>query len=1150
MMHDEEMPYPEKPSMHQRQISVDRTVLEEESGAIELEALPARDSLCARVLSSRDSYYQDESVVESLQRRIFFTRKRFYLWVALVLVLLIAVITPSAVVSQRKSSAMAIAPAPGDNSTVDDPTIHEPKIDDPTIEEAETSEPTIDGTKTGEPTSDGTKTDPPIDPNIPTEWDYSTRPLSTIDPTTKLYNFVRPAQSSPSPRLDALRVQQETSSARRATNGRPVPTNAWYQNLLMLGENEEPSGAHKAYAMPYVVDVAGRIPGLRIHTFQKVTTFNTVNLNTNVPHALTLGAALDVRQQDSTQQFFTSSKAYSVKSATPLGVTLQWDYFPMTSSIVKGMPYATMVYAPFDRDEEQKNILPTIYSDVQLFGALVVDGTSSINCSADVQIAVEQEVQLRFQSGITWMLFFSRPAQLQCQKAGSRFFLQVVDDSSVDDSLVIRAAMVVPRDDQNQNEEEFSSEYKTFLKQHSNIYPGENTRVQHAVSDDKLYGSLVFDWDAQEMRKDSGNGELAMFALPHHQDKLKDDVQEDLCTISLLGPLCPILGGSWSMVEDIPEVSFQAPRHPDPEVLPAIAEALATDIAYQIPANFQLGAGDTYFSGKALAKLARILLVHEEVNELCQNPSEEYREVCIDAMEHMPAEIEVTMALEHLQKSVEIWLHGDAESPFVYDPAWGGVVSCGCTYSYGKCLNKVPNCPAFTDKQLNFGGGFYNDHHFHYGYHIYAAAALSHLNQKWGIKNFEEVLLLVRDFANPSPEDASFPIFRHKDWYQGHSWASGISVKFLNGMNQESSSEAIAAYEAVSLFGKSMHSAFRNRGDTELAAAADSVYKSGLILTATEIRSTQRYYQVFHSNQDKKIYPDVYEPNVVGILWSTMAHYGTWFGNNPYYIYGIQLLPLTPISESRDDVEWSKEMFVPYSKSCDSTCTSSGWSVGVLAILATIGQKQTALKQAQQLPLSVFETPGGGGHSKSNTLWYISTRPTIDDAYSLDDSLDDNEDSDQKEDVGEDLTCSRPKTCTETVLNTMADTFTCRDRIVWLMKSGGLSQLGACAKVAEIEFPKECGGCSPSAEVIDVDGPDFNDDPVDVEDPVDNDPTFCNRSSTCTDSVLDRMADGHTCRARMKWLEDTMKMSRWAACSQVAAQEFPAQCGPCDPDGN
>ena len=35
---------------------------------------------------------------------------------------------------------------------------------------------------------------------------------------------------------------------------------------------------------------------------------------------------------------------------------------------------------------------------------------------------------------------------------------------------------------------------------------------------------------------------------------------------------------------------------------------------------------------------------------------------------------------------------------------------------------------------------------------------------------------MVRDIANPSKDDHYFPVHRHKDWYMGHSWASGIAV--------------------------------------------------------------------------------------------------------------------------------------------------------------------------------------------------------------------------------------------------------------------------------------------------------------------------------------------------------------------------------------
>ena len=98
--------------------------------------------------------------------------------------------------------------------------------------------------------------------------------------------------------------------------------------------------------------------------------------------------------------------------------------------------------------------------------------------------------------------------------------------------------------------------------------------------------------------------------------------------------------------------------------------------------------------------------------------------------------------------------------------------------------------------------------HFHYGYIIYGAAIVAHYDPEWGREHFEDVLLLVRDIANPSSQDTYFPTFRHKDWYIGNSWASGISTvggqPYANGRNQESSSEAIAAYEAIALYGSAM----------------------------------------------------------------------------------------------------------------------------------------------------------------------------------------------------------------------------------------------------------------------------------------------------------------------------------------------------------
>ena len=131
----------------------------------------------------------------------------------------------------------------------------------------------------------------------------------------------------------------------------------------------------------------------------------------------------------------------------------------------------------------------------------------------------------------------------------------------------------------------------------------------------------------------------------------------------------------------------------------------------------------------------------------------------------------------------------------------------------------------------------------------------------------------------------------------------------MNGRNQESSSEAIAAYEAIAMYGAVMVEAWgggrsSDPSDTKNAFRASRVRDLGRLLTATELRSADRYWHVWHGNDSRSIYPKSYAPAVVGMMWDMMAQFQTWFGNAPYLAYGIQLLPLTPVSERRDNEQW------------------------------------------------------------------------------------------------------------------------------------------------------------------------------------------------------------------------------------------------------
>lgn len=223
---------------------------------------------------------------------------------------------------------------------------------------------------------------------------------------------------------------------------------------------------------------------------------------------------------------------------------------------------------------------------------------------------------------------------------------------------------------------------------------------------------------------------------------------------------------------------------------------------------------------------------------------------------------------------------------------------------------------------------------------------------------------------------------------------------------------------------------------------AKEVEEAGLVLTATELRSTRRYYHVraeSNANQALKIYPLEYNNHAIGMMWNTMAQFQTWFGGKPYLAVGIQLLPITPIAEYRDGVEWLGEMYPSFAKTCaaNEDCEENGWSVLQLASLATIGYGKNAAKQAEALSQSVFASAGGNGHSLTNTLWYIATRAIINDPIKISNTTSDSNTDDGKTTGGSESVdgnsstrtdhlhvlshCYQPQVCTDYVLDTIAD---------------------------------------------------------------------------------------------------------------------------------
>ncbi len=132
----------------------------------------------------------------------------------------------------------------------------------------------------------------------------------------------------------------------------------------------------------------------------------------------------------------------------------------------------------------------------------------------------------------------------------------------------------------------------------------------------------------------------------------------------------------------------------------------------------------------------------------------------------------------------------------------------------------------------------YNDHHFHYGYVLYAAAVLGRASPDFLSQYSSYIDAIYYDVAHNSTTvmhddegDIFFPFARHKSWFDGHSFASGL-FEFANGKSQESSSEAVNCYYGAYLWAK-----------VRWGGSGESVDFARLLL-ASEITGAKTYWHM------------------------------------------------------------------------------------------------------------------------------------------------------------------------------------------------------------------------------------------------------------------------------------------------------------------
>ena len=410
--------------------------------------------------------------------------------------------------------------------------------------------------------------------------------------------------------------------------------------------------------------------------------------------------------------------------------------------------------------------------------------------------------------------------------------------------------------------------------------------------------AVDFEWKAH------GPGTLLTMALPHQMDVLAaDTVVANLTYGAMKGRLTAVVGDTWSMSEPLPQVDWGAPRRIAPHRLAAVRAAVRADVAKPVEAI------DPYGGGKELAALGRLALIADEVGE---------------------DKVAATVR-QRLGGLLEAWFEGTGPDPLRYEPTWGGVVSKN----------------GLADRNADFGGGWFNDHHFHYGYFIYASAAVAKGNASWLAKWDGAVRHLVRDIANPSADDPLYTRSRYKDWYEGHGWANGLFPS-ASSRNQESVSEATNAWYGVALYG---------------VASADARLRDlGRLMLATELRAAHHYWQIIGTD----VYPKVFADNgVVGCLWSTKVDRSTWFGDAPEYTFGIQIMPLTPVTELLLRPVWLRAARPAWSAA--EKHATDAWRAFLIGASAVL-DPDDAWSDADAL--KAFDN----GNSKTNMLYWVGTR--------------------------------------------------------------------------------------------------------------------------------------------------------------------------------
>ncbi|KTD17286.1 glycosyl hydrolase [Legionella jordanis] len=413
-----------------------------------------------------------------------------------------------------------------------------------------------------------------------------------------------------------------------------------------------------------------------------------------------------------------------------------------------------------------------------------------------------------------------------------------------------------------------------------------------------------------------------MLSLPHQRNSSTSSL---INYFGIKGLLRGETSSKWEIVLPKVPIQFLEPKRMSGEQLLPLRAALRSEANQLLTQPFP--DDGPYRVGKRYARAARLILIARRLKE---------------------SRLEKAM-LQFIEKRLSEKMKGQSSWHFEYDTTWGGII------------------PSVND----YGARHYTDHHFHYGYWVYTFAVIAKLDPHWlnrivkgkPFSPKQWIDCLIRDFANENKDDPYFPVQRYQDDYSGHSWASGLT-SFVDGQNEQSSSEAVNAYYSLALYGRAIHD--------------KSLLNWAQFLMNRELKAAQLYWQVKRNNS---IYPEQFKANnqVVANLWQNKIDANAFFKacNKGYrcgieFSYGIEMLPFNAISLQLLDRDWLKEIYPLIKKLITNqyATISPAWKWLLIKGLAPImdeTEKAYYFKQVMDSNQEEYDN----GDSKTNTLYFL-----------------------------------------------------------------------------------------------------------------------------------------------------------------------------------